>query len=77
MLEDMSLFHIPTQKIIHVGNSHAGRITGMVNFNDNVLLTTSIAGELKVWLRDGETFVQQPEYTEKLRLSFNPQNLKL
>lgn len=53
MLEDMSLFHIPTQKIIHVSNSHSGRLTGMVHFNDNVLLTTSMAGELKVWLRDG------------------------
>jgi hypothetical protein len=77
MLEDMAMFHIPTQKIIQVAHSHSGRLTGMLHFNDSVLLTTSMAGELKVWVRDGETFVQQAEYTEKLRLCFNPQNLKL
>jgi hypothetical protein len=77
MLEDMAIFHIPTQKVTNVAHSHSGRITGMLHFNDTVMLTTSMAGELKVWMRDGETYVQQAEYTEKLRNCFNPQNLKL
>lgn len=77
MLEDMAVFHIPTQKVLHVQNSHSGRITGMVHFNDSILLTTSVAGELKVWQQTGDTFLQQAEYTEKFRLSFNPHGLKL
>lgn len=77
MLEDMAVLHVPTQKLIHVPNSHSGRLTGMLHFNETVVLTTSLAGELKVWVRDGETLVQQAEYTEKLRLCFNPQNLKV
>ena len=77
LIEDMGIFHIPTQKTIHVSNSHSGRITGMAHFNETVLLTTSIAGELKVWIREGETYVTHPESTERLRCSFNPANLKL
>jgi hypothetical protein len=77
LIEDMGIFHIPTQKAIHIANSHSGRITGMAHFNDNVLLTTSVAGELKVWLKDGETYATHAESTERLRASFNPQNLKL
>jgi hypothetical protein len=77
MLEDMAVMHIPTQKVLHVQNSHSGRITGMVHFNDTIMLTSSTAGELKVWQQTGETFIQQAEYTEKFRLYFNPHNLKL
>jgi hypothetical protein len=43
-IEDMAIFQISTQKIIVVNNSHQGRITGMAHFNENVLLTTSLAG---------------------------------
>lgn len=43
-IEDMAIFQISTQKIITVNNSHQGRITGMVHFNENVLLTTTLAG---------------------------------
>ena len=40
----MAIFQISNQKIITVNNSHQGRITGMAHFNENVLLTTTLAG---------------------------------
>jgi hypothetical protein len=60
-----------------VANSHQGKITGMAHLLEKVIITTSMLGELKLWMKEGDEIKCHQEYTERLRSQFNPQNAKL
>lgn len=48
--EDMGVYDLQKLKNYFVANSHQGKITGIAHFKDNVLVSSSMNGELKVWL---------------------------
>jgi hypothetical protein len=49
----------------------------MAHFSENVIITTSMLGELKVWVKEGDEVKCHQESTERLKSQFNPQNAKL
>lgn len=55
--EDMGIYNLQTQKTYYVANSHQGKITGIAQFDSNVFLSTSMNGELKVWVVQGDNLV--------------------
>ena len=46
---DLGIFNLQDQKTNLCLNAHQSRITGVAHFNENILLSTSLSGELKVW----------------------------
>ena len=44
---------------------------------DNILITCSVAGELKVWNIEGEGMAHNQQGTDQLKSQFNPQNAKI
>jgi len=52
-LQDLGFFSLNTQKNYVVTNAHRGKITGVAHFNENIILSTSMDGELKVWTVSG------------------------
>jgi hypothetical protein len=75
--EDIGCYSLTELKHYHIANSHRGRVTGIAHFNDTIMLSTSIDGELKVWIKEADNYAVHVDSTERLRTFFNPQNLKL
>lgn len=50
----MGIYNLQLQKHYYVPNSHQGLITGLAHFKDNILISSSKEGELKVWLQEGD-----------------------
>ena len=49
--ENLNVYNIKELKVYSIENSHTGRVTGCAHLNDDIMLTTSTAGELKAWRR--------------------------
>ena len=49
--ENLGVYNLKTLKLAVLMNSHTGRVTGCAHLNDDIMLTTSTAGELKAWRR--------------------------
>jgi len=77
MYQDIGFYNLQAQKNYMALSAHQGKITGMAHFSPEVVLSTSMAGELKVWAITGDTIQVHNESTEKLKSCFNPQNAKL
>ena len=75
--EDMGMYNLQLGKNYYVSNSHQGKITGMAHFDQNVIITTTMNGEIKVWVVEGDQLKCHTEVSEKMRTDFNPQNAKL
>ena len=73
----MGIYNLQQGKTYYVANSHEGTITGIAQFDANVFFSTSINGELKVWLLQDDQLVCHQETINRLRASFNPQNAKI
>lgn len=74
---DIGCFQLSTLKNAYIPNAHNGRVTGIVHFNDTIMLSTSMDGELKVWMKEGDNYCIHQESSERLKKSFNPNNVKL
>lgn len=77
MYQDIGFYDMQTFKNYFVPNAHQGTVTGMAHFMDNIVITSSIAGELKVWNVEGETMTHNQQGTDQLKSLFNPQNAQL
>lgn len=73
----MGIHNLQLQKDYFVANSHQGKMTGLGHLKANVLLSTSMNKELKVWMQEGEQLACHQQSTEMLRANFNPQNAKI
>jgi len=48
----MGFCNILKQKTTWIANSHTAKITGMVHWEEQqILITSSIAGDIKIWTR--------------------------
>jgi hypothetical protein len=52
--EDIGVYNLQLLKHYYVMNSHNGKVTGMAHFDNNVIFTTTMGGELKVWVTEGD-----------------------
>lgn len=77
MYEDIGVYNLETLKLNYLQNCHQGKVTGLAHLQENVLLSSSMDGELKVWLQEAETLVCHMESTQRLKSNFNPTNAKL
>jgi hypothetical protein len=73
----MGFHNIETQEKIWVANSHTAKITGMVHWDENMLFTSSVAGDIKAWIRSEEGFLFNKEATEELLRKYNPNSTQL
>ena len=77
LYQDMGIYNLSSMKNLFVANSHQGKITGVAHFSEGVIISSSMAGELKVWVPEGETLVNHIESTQRLKSNYNPQNAKV
>lgn len=77
MYQDIGFFNLKTLKSYYLANAHNGKVTGISHFSDQVLISTSFAGELKVWTVEGDAIKVHQESIQRLQSNFNPQNAKL
>jgi hypothetical protein len=73
----MGIYNLQLQKHYYVPNSHQGLITGIAHFKENIIISSSKEGELKVWLQEGDHLQCHQDSTQRLKSFFNPTNAKL
>lgn len=77
LYEDIGVYNLETLKLNYLTNCHQNKVTGLTHLQDNVLLSSALDGELKLWLLEGDTLNCHMESTLRLKSNFNPSNAKL
>ena len=54
MYQDIGFFNLEAQKNYIAPSAHQGSVTGLAHFSPEILLSTSMTGELKVWAVNGD-----------------------
>jgi hypothetical protein len=75
--QDLGYYNLTTLKQAAVQGAHSDKITGVARLQENVFLSSSMNGELKVWFEEGGALKIHQEATDRLKSAYNPQNAKL
>lgn len=74
---DMVIFNIQTQEVVSIANSHTSKVTGIDHWDEQTLVSSSLAGDIKIWAKTEEGFVFNKSASEQLTNNYNPQRLPL
>lgn len=63
MYQDIGFYNLQAQKLYMAQSAHQGKVTGLAHFSPDILLSTSMTGELKVWAVTGDNLQVHNEST--------------
>lgn len=71
---NIGFYNILTKEVKLIENAHQKDVTGLIHFNDNYLLSSSLDGTIKLWKKEGDNFLLDKGPTESLNSCFDLKN---